>query len=197
MVSLEKKQEIILAHEKQFAFRLSRHVLSKPELNCLMILIPFLLIFFIQDLMKYKDGLRTFAENYLLCRKKALLEAVNALTEKRRVDTYPLAEQAKLTGKSMERYAEFLAVLADHYTDLLSSEGDSFEEIVRSAYGNNRNNFLLFINQLSNVEKSLNSVLMSQLSQTQDGVDSTVQKMEVATNHLYRADADLIFGCSC
>lgn len=197
MASLEKKQEFILAHEKQFALRLSRHVLGKPELNCWMILIPFLLVFFMQDLMKYKDGLRTFSENYLLCRQKALREAVEALTENRRVDTYPLAEQAKLTGKTLDRYAEFLAVLAGHYTDLLQSQGESFAEMVQSAYGNDRHNFQLFINKLAHVEKSLNTVLMSQLSQTQDGVDATIQKMESASNHIYRADADLIFGCSC
>lgn len=196
MVGLETKQEFILAHEKQFAFRLSRQVLGKPELTCWMILIPFLLIFFMQDLMRYKDGLRIFAENYLLCRQKALREAVAALTENRRVDTHPLAEQAKLSGKTVGQYAEFLAVLADHYTDLLQAEGNNFAEIVQSAYGNDRQNFLLFLNQLARVEKSLNAGLMSQLRQNQDGVDSTIQKMAAASNQLYRAEADLIFGCS-
>ena len=193
MVSKQDKKELILAQEKKFAAQLGRSVLTKPKLHSWMILIPFLFVFFIQDLMKYKNGRQAFSGNYLLSHEKALKEAEDALAQGRKPDTEAIARQAGLKGKSQEKYAEYLTVLVEHYTCLLQASGDSYESLVRSAYGNSRTNFLLFGNLLNQAEKKLNQALAPQLSKEEDGVDLTIQKMEVASNQLRRTDAEQIF----
>ena len=193
MVSLNDKKELILARERKFAAQLGRLVLSKPKLHSWMVLIPFLFVFFIQDLMKYKKGRRAFTDNYLLSHAKALKEAEETLAQGRKPDTEPIARQADLEGKARDKYAELLAVLVDHYTSLLQARGDSYDALVRSAYGNSRTNYLLYTNLLSQAEKKLNQALTSQLSKDQEGVDDTIQKMEVGSNQLRRAEAEEIF----
>ena len=193
MVSKHDKKELILTQEKKFAAQLGRLVFSKPKLHTWMILIPFLFVFFIQDLMKYKQGRKAFSGNYLLSHEKALKEAEDALAQGRKPDGEAIARQADLQGKSQKKYAEYLTVLVDHYTWLLQAQGDSYESLVRSAYGNSRTNFLLFTNCLNQAEKKLHQALTPQLSKDQERVDLTIQKMEVALNQLRRTDAEHIF----
>ena len=193
MFNQNDKKELILAQERKFAAQLGRQVLSKPKLHTWMILIPFLFVFFIQDLMKYKKGRRAFSDNYLLSHERALKEAEDALAQGRKPDAGAIARQADLQGKSQEKYAEFLTVLVEHYICLLQAQGDSYESLVRSAYGNNRTNFLLFNNLLNQAEKKLNQALTKQLSKDQDGVAITIQKMEVGSNQLRRTEAEQIF----
>ncbi len=196
MASLNDKKKLILAQERKFAAQLGRQVLSKPKLHTWMILIPFLFIFFIQDLMKYKKGKKAFTDNYLLSHEKALNEAMDALAEGREPDTEAIARKANLKGKSLERYTEFLTVLVQHYTSLLQAKGDSYESLVKSAYGNSRTNFLLFNNQINQIEKKLSQALTPQLGKDQEGVNSTIQKMEVGTRQLRRTEAEEIFGAT-
>jgi hypothetical protein len=193
MINHNDNKELILAQERKFAAQLGRSVFSKPQLHTWMILIPFLFVFFIQDLMKYKKGRRAFSDNYLLSHEKALNEAEDALVQGRKPDAEAIARQADLKGKARERYAEFLTVLVEHYTCLLQAKGDSYESLVRSAYGNSRTNFLLFTNLLNQAEKKLNQALTPQLSKDQDGVASTIQKMERGLNQLRRSEAEQIF----
>jgi hypothetical protein len=193
MISQYDKKELILAWEEKFAAQLGRQIFNEPKLHTWMILIPFLFVFFIQDLMKYKKGRKDFSGNYLLSHKKALEEAEDALILGRKPDAEAIARQADLQGKAREKYAEFLTILVAHYTWLLQAQGDSYESLVRSAYGNNRTNFLLFTNCLNQAEKKLNQALAPQLSKEQDGVGRTIQKIEVASNQLRRSDADQIF----
>ena len=196
MVSQNDKKELILAQERKFAAQLGRSVFSKPKLHTWMILIPFLFIYFIQDLMKYKKGRRAFSDNYLLSHEKALMEAEDALVQGRKPDAEAIARQADLKDKPRKKYAEFLTVLVEHYTCLLQAKGDSYESLVRSAYGNNRTNCLLFINLLNQAEKKLNQALTPQLSEEEEGVDLTIQKMEVGSNQLRRTEAEQIFMAS-
>jgi hypothetical protein len=195
MADRNDKKELILAQQRKFAAQLGRHVLSKPKLHTWMILIPFLFIFFIQDLMKYKKGRKAFSESYLFSHEKALNEAKDALAEGRKPDTEAIARQANnLQGKSREKYTEFLAVLVEHYTSLLQAEGDNYESLVRSAYGNSRTNFQLFINKINQAEKELDQALTPQLRKELEGVNSTIQKMEVGSKQLRRTEVEQIFG---
>ena len=196
MQNQHDKKELILAQERIFAAQLGRLVFNKPQLHTWMILIPFLFVFFIQDLMKYKNGRRAFSENYLSSHEKALNEAEDALIQGRKPDAGAIARQANLKGKAQEQYAEFLTVLVEHYTCLLQANGDSYESLVKSAYGNNRTNFLLYTKLLNQAEKKLNQSLTPQLSKDQDGVNDTIQKMEVGSNQLRRTEAEQIFMAS-
>lgn len=194
MNNLSSNKTIILKHEKQFAAKLAQKVLNKPKLSTWMIFIPFLFLFYIHDLSKFKKQRREFLDNYNLSREKALDEAYSALYENRRTDTKTLAQKADLKEKSKEQYALLLEVLAQNYTSLLSAKGNDFPSLVKSAYGKNRTNFLLFLNQLNNTEKALNKVLLPDLKKTQEGVKSVVTKIENSSEKLRRELTEEIFG---
>jgi hypothetical protein len=194
MDSLDTKKELILAQERKFAAQLGRLVLNKPQLSSWMIFIPFIFIFYIQDLMKYKKGRREFSSNYLLSREKALNEAIAVVTENRKPDTMALASQADLKENAIEKYGDLLAVLAGHYILILKAHGESYEDLVRSAHSNNGKAFLAFSDRLSSAEKSLNKALIPGFDQDSQGVKTTIKNMETCSERLRRAEAKQLFS---
>ena len=145
MADMHNNKQLILEYERKFSAKLASLVLNKPKLSSWMIFIPFIFIFYIQDLMKYKKGRTEFMDNYLLSHKKALNEAYEVIAESRKPDTEALANQADLKGKSSLMYAKLLSVLVEHYTCLLKTEGSSYSALIISAYGKNKTNLLLFL----------------------------------------------------
>lgn len=196
MSDTSHNKHLVLAYEKTFAARLARPVLNKPKLSSWMIFIPFIFVFYFQDLSKYKKNSRSFKDNYLLTRKKALEEAFLAIEEARKPETKPIANQAGLNGKSTEMYAQLLAVLTEHYAALLKSEGNTYEELVKSAYGSKKTNFMLFVNRLSQAEKQLNKALAPGLKKDGNGINDTIGKMEKFSEQLRREDIRSIYGGS-
>ena len=194
MSDTSHNKHLILAYEKTFAARLARQVLNKPKLSSWMIFIPFIFVFYFQDLSKYKKNSRSFKDNYLLTRKKALEEAFSAIEESRKPETKHIANQAGLNGKSTEMYAELLAILAEHYTFLLKSKGDTYEDLVKSAYGPKKTDFMLVANRLNQAEKHLNKALAPGLKKEGNGITDTIGKMEKYSENLRREDIRSIYG---
>jgi len=186
-------KELILEHEKKFAARLASHVLVKPKLSAWMIFIPFIFIFYFQDFSKYKKQRKEFLDNWLLSRKKALNEAEEAIDEGRKPDTQSLANQANLKAKVTGKYDRLLEVMAKHYTLLLNARGDTYEALIRSAYGNRQGEYLFFINQLTDAEKALNKALAPGLRKTSEGVGATIKKIEKNSEKLRRQEVSKIF----
>ena len=91
MASNDEKKNYILDYERKFAAQLGRAIMQKPKLSTWMVLIPFIFIFYFQDLSKYKNSRQDFSENYLHSRKIALEEAEAALAEHREHDTQAIA----------------------------------------------------------------------------------------------------------
>lgn len=193
MDTTEITKDIILNHERKYAAQLGRLIMNKPKLSSLMIFIPFLFIFFIQELLRYKKARKEFSLNFLLSREKALKEAIEVLSEGRKTDTSAIAEQAGLPQKAAKKYADYLEVLTTHYISLLKGKGDDYEALIRSAYSNNKQDFEIFINRLTQAEKSLNKTLKPQLKKDQEGVAETIKKIEDGNNKLRRAEIELIF----
>lgn len=193
MTDYTDKLNLILGYEKQFAARLGSRVLNKPQLSTWMILIPFIFVFYFNDLSKYKKGLKEFADNYLISRKKAAYEALNALEENRKPATDDMGMKAGLKHRAADAYSHLMAVLASHYTLLLKAEAPTYESLVRSAYKGRRMDFLLFVNQLNTVEKTLNKALAPTIKKDQEGVDATIKKMETGSEILRREDVKAIF----
>jgi len=194
MNNLPDHKPIILEREKKFAAELAGFIIIKPKLSVWMIFIPFIFIFYFQDFSKYKKQRKEFMENWVLSRKKALNEAEEARDEGRKPDTQGLAEQANLKPKITGKYHRFLKVMVDHYTLLLNVRGDTYEALVRSAYGNRQGEFLFFINRLTDAEKSLNKALAPGLRKTSEGVGATIKKIEKVSEKLRRMEAKKIFS---
>lgn len=191
---MEKTTEIILSYERRYAAQLSSLVLDKPKLSSLMIFIPFLFIFFIQDLLKYKKARKEFAINFLLSREKALNEAFDVQSTNRKVDTSSIAEKSGLNKKAAGQYAAFLNVLTTHYLCLLKGNGNDYEAMVRSAYTNNKKSFEGFLDRLTQTELSLNKTLKQQMKKEQNGVSATIKKIETGNRKLRKEATELIFG---
>lgn len=186
-------KELIMEYEKKFAARLANFVIVKPKLSVWMIFIPFIFIFYFQDFSKYKQQRKEFLENWFLSRKKALNEAEEAIDEGRKPDTACLANQADLKPKVADQYNRLLEVMVNHYTLLLKVKGDTYDALVRSAYGNRQGDFRFFINQLIDAEKALNKALVPQLRKTDEGVGATIKKIEKGSDKLRRQEVNEIF----
>jgi len=187
-------KELVLAHEKKFAALLANQVLVKPKLSVWMIFIPFIFIFYFQDFSKYKQQRKEFLVNWLLSRKKALNEAEAAIDEKRKPDTKVLADQADLKPKVVGKYEHLLKVMVTHYTALLKAGGETYDDLVRSAYENRQGEYLFFINQLTEAEQALNKALLPELRKNSQNVGATIKKIENASGKLRRSEINEIFA---
>ncbi len=194
MENIENTKEIILTHERKYAAKLGGHVMNKPKLSSLMVFIPFLFIFFIQDLLKYKQGRRKFTSSYLLSREKALHEAFEVHKNNRKIDTSAIAEKAGLKKSATKTYADFLEILTTHYLSLLKGKGDDYEILVKSAYNNSKKNFRNFTNRLSQAEILLNKSLSTDINKEQEGVTSIIKKIESGNSKLRLNEINQIFG---
>ncbi len=195
MTSSDEKKKYILDHERKFAAQLGRAIMHKPKLSSWMVLIPFIFIFYFQDLSKYKKGRQEFSENYLLSRTKALKEAEEALAEHREHDTLVIARQAEaeLSPEGQEKYSELLAVLAEHYSSLLQADGDSYEELLQAAY-RRKKSYLSYLDQLAMTEKALNKALRPELAESVEDVNEIVSSIEKHSTIIRRADAKEFFA---
>jgi len=90
-LSLREKYDIILAHERQFAYRLAKDVVKKPEVSVWMILLPVLFVHHMMKMTQYKTGIHTFASNILGTKTKALDKALQDI-ETGEIQDYSAAE---------------------------------------------------------------------------------------------------------
>jgi hypothetical protein len=192
MGTVEQKHQIILEHEKSFADHLALKVLEKPKLSVWMILIPIIFVHYFHRIQKFNSGRSAFTENYMIVRKRALDEAIEVIQTERAPDIEGLARLSKLPESVHGPHLKMLDLLVSHYTDLMRSDGDTMESLVRSLY-KTRTNYLLFVNQLNQTERTLNSVLKPHLAGSLEGVDEIISAMETYSEKLRRNHAETAF----
>ena len=192
MSEKNKKSAIILEQEEQFAIALASQVINKPQLSLWMILIPIFFVFYFNDLNKYKKGCRQFADNYLIDKKRALNEAVEVVNTGREPDIRTLAELPDMNSTAREKQADILAVLLEHYTIILNSDGEDFASLIRAAYGS-LTNYLLFLNRLNQAEKEVNKTLRPDLKESDEVINDIVSRMEDLSERIRRDTAESIF----
>ena len=189
---IQLNSRLILEHEEEFAAQLSGHVMDRPRLNIWMILIPIIFVYFFYDLNKYKNGRKMFVSHYLVGKKRALDEAVDAVRMRREPDIRTLAQLSDIPDEAREKQADVLAVLVEHYSILLKSDGEDYSSLVQTAYGN-LTNYLLFLNRLNQVEKEAITALEPQMSESGDEISDVVSRMERMSEKLRREIAESIF----
>lgn len=193
MASHNEKKEVILGYERKFAAQLGREIMHKPKLSTWMVLIPFIFIFYFQDLSKYKQARKEFSDNYLLSRKKALREVEAALVEKRKPDLVVIADQAEIPLNARHKYGDLLSVLAGHYEALFNEDGDSYEDLLKSVYGK-KGKYLAYLDALGEAEKSLNKALKPGLEKSVEGYADLVENIENKSEKLRRQKAGEVFA---
>ncbi|MFW9998341.1 MAG: NF038143 family protein [Candidatus Odinarchaeota archaeon] len=194
METLANKKKWILDQERGFAQDLARRVIDIPRLSMWMILIPIILVYHVYRHNNALKGRSAFVEHYLLSRTRSLEEAYHALTEQRSPDIDGVVARAvDLPPSARSAYKSWIAVLTRHYGDLLQASGTDFKELVQSAY-HNRSNYLILLNQLNQLEKSLNAALNTHLAESTANVAETIQRIEAATTELRRHQAEACFS---
>jgi len=192
MTSIKDKATFILKHEEIFADSLALCVVDKPQLNVWMILVPIIFVYFFYRYQRFSSGRKAFAENYMIGRKRAINEALLAVGSDKDPDADAMARLSNLPDGAHQKYAALLSILMDHYIDLLSSDGNDFNALIRSVY-KRRANYLLFMNRLNQAEKVLNVALKPHLSATTENVDEIINVIETNSEKLRRETAERIF----
>ena len=146
--TLTHKRDLILAGEKQFAAQVSAKVIDKPRLDVWMILIPVFFIFYFWQLKRYAKGRRTFAEKFLITRERALNQSLTSDETGQGPDVESVVQASDIPDDIRKDYRRWVALLVDHYRDLILAHGSTYAALVRSVY-KNRTNYLLFLNRLN------------------------------------------------
>lgn len=183
---------MILKYEEKFADSVAVSVIDKPQISMWMILIPIIFLHFFYRLKKFADGQKEFAQHFLLTRKRALEEAVASIESGGKPDINALMKMSTAPKETHPDYKKWLEVLLDHYLDLLHSDGDSYEALIRSVY-KTKTNYLLFFNQLNRVERQFNSALKPSLSKTTESANHIVSNIEQRCKQLRAKEVDIIF----
>ena len=192
MASLDDKKNLILKYEEDFANSVAVSVIDKPKLSTWMILIPVIFIYYFYRLKKFADGRKQFAQHFILTRKRSLEEAVSALASGGNPNVEALVNMSSAPEPTHPEYREWLRVLLDHYEQLLRSEGDSFEALIRASY-KTRTNYLLFVNQLSRVERQFDTALKPFLKEATPDVNDIMAAIEKRCEELRRKNAEDFF----
>jgi len=159
-LSLKEKYDVIYSHEEQFAYRLGKEIIKKPEISVWMILLPVLFVHYMYKVNQYKAGIKSFAQGILDPRKKALGKAYNDVSAGKKTahevkDYFPdvdlgVEKQTKLA----EKQVAVIRVMEKHYFNLLKNPGQNFEELFRKAYPT-QGDYRLYLNRMQKPENDL------------------------------------------
>lgn len=190
--TMTRKHDLILADEERFAAQVSAKVIDKPRLEVWMILIPVFFVFYFWQLKRYAKGRKTFAEKFLITRKRTLGQALHSAETGKAPDIVKVVQASDIPFETRPDYRRWVTLLAEHYRDLILAQGSSYPELVRSTY-KTRTNYLLFLNRLNQVEHQFDAALRPHLEKTTGNVNDIIKLMEDSVATLRRQLAEAIF----
>jgi hypothetical protein len=191
-MGLARKKEIILEHESNFATAVGSVVVEKPKATSWIILMPFMFIFLINDMLKFKRDCRKFENEFMSNRHQAMVVAFEAALSDSKPDIDWMVRKSNCMEALEKPYAAWIGALVDHYMDLLLAVGDNFEALVRSAY-RKRTNYLLILNRLNTVEKEFFEALRACMKATA-GASDVIAAVQNESQRLRRDFADQVFA---
>lgn len=188
---------MIWHREQILAYELAKALIPKPKVSVWMVMLPFLFLFFMQDLKKYKAGIRNFADGFLKNKKIALDLAFNAVRERISheaalaafaADAKPVfADQSDLHEKQMNE----IAGLMTHYRCLLNGRGKTCEELLKNAYGA-AGKYRRFLETLEALENEVIQAA-SKLNPPDGDSQELVKLMQTAARRIRRRECERIF----
>ncbi|PID40649.1 MAG: hypothetical protein CR984_02095 [Proteobacteria bacterium] len=187
-----RKRDLILAGERRVAAMVSARVIEKPKLAVWMILIPVFFVFYFWQLSRYSDGRKTFSAKFMMTRQRTLDEVLRSIEAGVDTNIPAVVQVADIPDEIRKDYRGWVALLADHYRDLIQAHGNSYAALVRSAY-KSRTNYLLFLNRLNQVERDFDAALKPHIAHTADDVSGIIKRMEDSTSAIRRQIAEEIF----
>lgn len=193
----EERHALLWQREQVVGYALAKELVTKPQVTVWMIMLPLLFLFFIQDLKKYKAGIRGFADGFLKNKKIALDLALKAIQEDASLDR-TLADFASESRPEDPVYADLLdiqmreiACLANHYQRLMQGSGRSYEALVQQTYGSAAK-YHQFLDKLFSLE---DAVLQAAFDiQPPEGEAQTLAgQMQIAARRIRREAAEKMF----
>jgi hypothetical protein len=159
-----------------------------------MIFIPLFFVVYFWKLKQFESGLKDFADNHLIPRRRALEAVFAAEVAGRQVDIDLLVElMGDLPEGALLSCAEWLRVLSGHYLLLLTAAGDGYAALVRSGY-RTKSNYLLFCRQLGKAETAYNMALLPTIEGDSADLCLVTESMAEGLNLLRSGEAEEIFS---
>ena len=196
-LSLKDKYDVIHAHEERFAYNLAKEVVKKPEVSVWMILIPVLFVHHMFRVSQYKKSVRSFAENILEARQKALEKAYQEAAAGKRIaytldDYFPGVLLSSKAEKILaDKQVRVIRILNEHYLALLQARGKRLGELVKSVYRSS-GEYRRFLDRLADSEKELNRHLLEHFH-TDEASRFVVKEMEKQCAILRKAEIGFFF----
>ncbi len=198
---VDENRDLILDGELLYAQRLATVVLSAPTVHVWMILIPIIFVMHFFRLKRIKEGRVEFVEGFMHGRRAALDALWTVAREQGETPLTDATREAVLdelcanstaSAEAAAAQRTLYARLLEHYADMLQARGDSYGDLVRNAYGR-REDYLLFLKQLSDAERDLNKAVQQGLTEDAEGAEEVVEAMGRLDMQLRREQAEAIF----
>jgi hypothetical protein len=169
---MAEKYDLILSAEESLARQVALGVIVTQPLTVWHYLIPFM---FILDFLRRTVTIRRYTQHFIFPRKRAMDAARDILEgEARQEKRVSVGEEIKGWLNSLDLYSDplheaqmkMIDFLMDHYTKLLQVEGDTYDELVRSAYTSGVD-YEALLSQLTSIEKEVDRALLERLGETE------------------------------
>ncbi len=193
MSDLDRKQKLVMDYERKFAFKLGEHVIGKPRMSVWMILIPIIIVWHMFRFKRYVEARNAFGKNYLKSREQAMQAVRESLATKGPLRLQEIVDRMQMPSEARAPYRELLAVLADHFRDLLEAEGEDIDRLLQQVY-RSRVNYLLYFNRLAQAEKRLHAALRGELRRGKKDVDEAIARIEAISEAMRRHEAERLFS---
>lgn len=167
-----EKYEMILFAEEALARQVALGVIVTSPLTVWHYLIPFMFIF---DFLRRNTILRRYAKHFLFPRKLAMDAARDIIEgEDQKERLLWVEEEIKVWLESLDLYSQSLqaahmkvvTLLMDHYTKLLQTEGDTYNDLVKHAYMS-QSDYQAHLSQLKALEQEVDRAIIEKLGETE------------------------------
>ncbi len=189
--NLTQKKEIILKQESAFADKIGAALFEKPKASVWMIFIPFLFLYFIFRMQKFKKDRIQFSAEFMSARREAMDTALDTSVPGGSRETDAASRYEKLPGPLQKPYQSWIKTLSSFYLNLLSSEGNDFESLVRRAYRNKRS-YQEALEKLSHAEQEFYTALKPLMAKV-EGASAVITGIESESRRLRNESAISIF----
>lgn len=167
-----KKYEMILFAEEALARQVALGVIVTSPLSVWHYLIPFMFIF---DFLRRGSVISRYAKLFMFPRKlatDAARDIIEGQDQKKRLSW--AEEEIKVWLESLDLYSQSLqaahmkvvTLLMDHYTKLLRTEGDTYNDLVKNLYMS-KSNYQAHFSQLKALEQEVDGAIIEKLGETE------------------------------
>jgi hypothetical protein len=193
-IDINERKNLILESETAMARQLALHVIEKPVPRVWMIFIPIFFVFYFWKLKQFESGLKEFADNYIIPRRRTLEAVFDSEVSGRPFNVDQLVDlMGDLPENARPCCTEWLSILAGHYRLLLGAGGDSYPALVRSVY-RTKSNYLLLCRQLGKTENAFDTSLLPTIEGDSTALHEVTETMAEGLNSLRSREAEEIFS---